>query len=90
MLNTGDADADISITLYFEDAEPRGGFKAICPARRTHHIRLDKLKDAAGEHIPMGVPYAIALSSSAPVYAQYSRLDTTQSKMSLMTTIAAR
>ena len=38
----------------------------------------------------MGVPYAIALSSSVPVYAQYSRLDTTQSNMSLMTTIAAR
>lgn len=90
VLNTGDADANISITLYFEDAEPRTGFTATCPARRTHHIRLDKLLDAGGRHIPTGVPYAIALSSSVPVYAQYSRLDTTQSNMSLMTTIAAR
>ena len=89
MLNTGDADAEIALTLYFEDAEPLTGFAAVCPARRTHHIRLDKLLDESGRHVPMGVPYAIALISSVPVFAQYSRLDTTQANMTLMTTIAA-
>lgn len=90
VLNTGDIDAQIELTLYFEDAEPLTGFSVCCPARRTHHIRLDKLLDASGNHIPMGKPYAIALCSSVPVYAQYSRLDTTQPNMSLMTAIAAR
>lgn len=90
VLNTGDEDAQIELTLYFEDAEPMTGFSAACPARRTHHIRLDKLLSGEGQHVPMGRPYAIALASSVPVVAQYSRLDTTQSNMSLMTTIAAR
>ena len=89
VLNTGDADAEIALTLYFEDAEPLTGFAAVCPARRTHHIRLYKLLYASGRHVPMGVPYAIALISSVPVFAQYSRLDTTQANMTLMTTIAA-
>ena len=89
VLNTGDADAEIALTLYFEDAEPLTGFAAICPARRTHHIRLDKLLDESGRHVPMGVPYAIALISSVPVFALYSRLATTQANMTLLTTIAA-
>ena len=54
------------------------------------HMNLDKLTDAAGRHIPMGKPYAVAVKSSVPVLCQYSRLDTTQVNMSLMTTIAAR
>ena len=90
VLNTCAEDADIELTLYFEDAEPIEGFTAKCPARRTHHIRLDKLTDAAGRHIQMGKPYAVAIKSSVPVLCQYSRLDTTQVNMSLMTTIAAR
>lgn len=90
VLNTGAVDAEIRLTLYFEDAEPMEGFTAFCPAKRTHHIRLDKLLDGKGRHIPMGKPYAVALQSSAPIFAQYSRLDTTQSNMTLMTTVAAR
>lgn len=88
VLNTTDDDADIALTLYFEDREPMTGFSAKCGARRTHHIRLDKLVDANGEHIPMGVPYAILAVSTAPIVAQYSRLDTTQANEALMTTIA--
>ena len=89
VLNTHDEDAEIALTLYFEDQEPITGFTAICPARRTHHIRLDKLEDAAGSHIPMGKPYAVAVKSTVPIVCQYSRLDTTQSNMSHRTTIAA-
>ena len=57
---------------------------------RNKLLGLDKLTDAAGRHIPMGKPYAVAVKSSVPVLCQYSRLDTTQVNMSLMTTIAAR
>ena len=46
VLNSCAEDANIELTLYFEDAEPIEGFTAKCPARRTHHIRLDKLTDA--------------------------------------------
>ncbi len=88
VLNTGDKAADIAITLYFEDGEPMCGFKAACGAKRTHHIRLDKLKNAEGAGVPKGKPYAILLESSQDVVCQYTRLDTTQMQMSLMTTMA--
>lgn len=88
VLNTGDEPAEIELILYFEDREPVCGFKAACPARRTHHIRLDKIKDENGKSIPRGVPYAIYVKSSVPVVVQYSRCDTTQQELALMGLLA--
>ncbi|NMA95483.1 MAG: hypothetical protein GX974_05545 [Clostridiales bacterium] len=88
VLNTGDRDANLNITLYFEDREPSSGFKAICPSKRTNHVRLDEITDGEGRKIPRGVPYAIVLESDEPIVAQYSRLDTTQAELGLMTTMA--
>lgn len=88
VLNTGDTDADIKLTLYFEDREPETGFSAKCGARRTHHIRLDKIVGEGGKKIQRGIPYAILVESNVPIVCQYSRLDTTQSEMSFMGLIA--
>ncbi len=88
VLNTGDEDAHIDMTLYFEGREPRTGFHAVCGARRTHHIRLDRLKDDDGKGIERGVPYAILVDSDVPVVVQYSRCDTTQSELSFMGLLA--
>ncbi|HHY82864.1 MAG TPA: hypothetical protein GX505_09340 [Clostridiales bacterium] len=88
VLNVGKQDANIQLTLYFEDREPMRNFKAVCKAERTNHIRLDKIKGEDGRTIPQDVPYAIMLESDQPVVVQYSRLDTTQAEMSLMTTMA--
>ena len=82
VLNLGEVDARLSFTLYFEDREPMAGPEAICPARRTHHVRLDKLGG-----IPRGVPYALVVDSSVPVAVQYSRCDTTQERMAFMTAV---
>ena len=88
VLNTSDEDAHISLTLFFEDREPNTAFTSFCGARRTHHIRLDKIRDAEGNGIPEAFPYAILLESDTPVVVQYSRLDTSAAEMALMTTIA--
>ncbi|SFQ34898.1 sensory rhodopsin transducer [Caldicoprobacter faecalis] len=88
VLNPGKQDAHITLTLYFEDREPMRGFQAVCKAERTNHIRLDKIKDANGNVVPQGVPYAIMVESDQPIIVQYSRLDTTQAEMALMTTMA--
>ncbi|HML45789.1 MAG TPA: sensory rhodopsin transducer [Clostridia bacterium] len=88
VLNAGDSDACLRITLYFEDREPMEGFAAQCGARRTHHIRLDRLRNEAGQPVPCGVPYAAMVESTAPVVVQYSRCDTTQAPLTLMTTVA--
>ncbi|NLO81466.1 MAG: hypothetical protein GX094_00140 [Clostridiales bacterium] len=88
VLNPGKEDAHIKLTLYFEDREPMRDFCAVCKAERTNHIRLDQIKDADGNGVPQDVPYAIMVESDQPIIVQYSRLDTTQAEMSLMTTIA--
>lgn len=88
VLNTSDETAEISITVYFENKEPMEKFVAVCEARRTNHIRLDKIMDESGEKIPVGIPYALKVESSVPIVVQHSRMDTTQAEMTLMTTIA--
>lgn len=88
VLNVGDQDAHLSITVYFEDREPMTGFTAVCGARRTNHVRLDKIENADGAKITVGVPYALMVESDQPVVVQHSRMDTTQAEMTLMTTIA--
>ncbi len=88
VLNTTDTDAAITIDVYFEDREPMLGFTAVCGARRTNHVRLDKIKNAQGQPIPKDVPYALLVHSSVPVVVQHSRMDVTQAEMTLMTTIA--
>lgn len=87
VLNIGDEDAVIKLTLYYEDREPIEGFVSHCDAKRTHHIRMDKITDADGNHIPQGVPYAAFVESNVEIIAQYSRIDTTQVNMSFATTM---
>ena len=88
VMNTGDEEAVIRITLLYEDRDPVTGLVAKCGAQRTHHIRMDKLVDEKGQHIAMGVPYAALVESNVPIVAQYSRIDTTQVNETLATTMA--
>jgi len=88
VLNTSDKDAHIALTLFFEDREKITDFTSACGAGRTHHIRLDRIRTAAGARIPQDVPYAILIESSEPIVVQYSRLDTSSPEMALMSTIA--
>jgi len=88
VINTSDTDAVISFTLLFEDQDKVEGFTSSCPAGRTHHIRMDKLRNADGNGVPQDKSYAIIVESNVNIVAQYSRMDTSQSEMALMTTIA--
>lgn len=87
-LNLGEEDAEIRLTLYFEDRDPMDRFVTSCGAKRTHHIRLDKLVDETGQPVPRGVPYAIKVDSSVPIVVQHTRLDTSQEALALFTTMA--
>ncbi len=88
ILNTNDTDAYIDITLYFENKDPVTGFKAVCKAKRTNHIRMDKIVSVDGKKVERGIPYAMTVESNVPIVVQYSRLDTTQPEMSFMGLIA--
>lgn len=88
VLNPGDADCVVNIELYFEDRDPVKCMTQVCPAGRTVHIRIDMLKTCSGDSIPRGVGYAGLIRCSVPVVVQYTRVDTTQSPLALMTTMA--
>ncbi len=88
VINTSDVDADIKLTLFFEDRDARADFSSHCAAMRTHHIRMDRLRNENGEPIPRDTPYAVLVESNTPIVCQYSRLDASAPEMALMTTIA--
>lgn len=88
VLNLSGKDANINVTIYFEDDEPLRGITAVCKNERTNHIRLDKAITADGRKIPKDVPYAVLVESDQPVVVQASRLDVSQPEYALMTTIA--
>lgn len=88
VLNTSDQECKLELILYYEDRAPISGLKVTCAAQRTHHVRMDLLTDASGMHIPRGIPYAAVVNASIPVVVQYTRVDTTQSANSIMTTMA--
>ena len=82
VLNEYDEDVKILMTLYFEDRDPVEGLCVTVPARRTKHIRLDK---EFADIIPRGVPYAMIIECGKDVAVQYTRVDTTQKELALMT-----
>jgi hypothetical protein len=88
VLNTTKKDAYIEITLYFENREKISGFMAECKKERTNHIRMDKIRNADGDPVPSGIPYAMMVRSSTEIVLQYTRVDSTQTELALMTTIA--
>ncbi len=88
VINTSNEDAEIHLTAIFEDREPMCEFYSHCGAERTHHIRLDKIRDRNGAPIPYDTPYALLVESSVPIVVQYSRLDASRAELALMTTMA--
>jgi hypothetical protein len=87
VLNTGDQDAHLRVTVYLEDADPLE-FTANVPAQRTRHLRVDDLRDGDGRAVPRQTPYAVVVRADRPVVVQHSRLDVSTPRTALMTTIA--
>lgn len=86
ILNPGDKDAHIELTIYFADRDPAGPYAVTIPARRTRHLRFNDLKEP--ESIPPGTDYSSVFRSDMPVVIQHSRLDTRHGKAALLSTIA--
>ena len=86
ILNTGDDDAHVELTLFFTDRDPVGPYRATVGARRTAHLRFNELDDP--EPVPRDVDYASVIESDAPIVVQHTRLDSRAAEIALMTTIA--
>ncbi|TCS39375.1 hypothetical protein EDC30_101331 [Paucimonas lemoignei] len=86
ILNTGNSDAHVAITIFFKDREPAGPYRVAVNARRTLHLRFNDLHDP--EPVPRGTDYAVVLESDVPIVVQHTRLDSRQAELALLSTIA--
>lgn len=86
ILNAGDHEARIAITLYFADREPAGPYEFTVPSRRTVHLRFNDLEDP--EPVPRDTPYSSVIKADRPVVVQHTRLDSRRAEVSLLSTIA--
>jgi hypothetical protein len=86
ILNAASEDADVRITLFFEDRDPVGPYRVHVPARRTLHLRFNDLKDPAP--VPRDTPYASLIESNVPIVVQHTRLDSRDPHIALLSTVA--
>jgi hypothetical protein len=86
ILNAGDEDAQVEITLFFTDREPVGPYKVTVGARRTSHLRFNDLTDP--EPVPLGTDYASVIESNVPIVVQHTRLDSRKAELALLSTMA--
>jgi hypothetical protein len=86
LLNATDTDASVEVTVYFTDREPVGPYRVTVAARRTVHLRFDKLTDP--EPVPRDTEYASVITSDVPIVVQHTRLDSRQAELGLLSTMA--
>ena len=85
VLNAGDEDAHITLTIFFTNREPVT-YKVTVPARRTLHLRFNDLTDP--EPVPLDTDYSSVFESDVPITVQHTRLDSRRAEISLLSTIA--
>lgn len=86
LLNAGDRDARVELTVFFADREPAGPYRVTVPARRTVHLRFNELEDP--EPVPRGTDFATLIESDVPIVVQHTRLDSRQAENALLSTVA--
>jgi len=86
ILNAGDRNAQVRITIYFANREPIGPYRVTVAARRTLHLKFNDLTDPAP--IQRDTDYASVFESDVPIIVQHTRLDSRRAEVSLLSTIA--
>ena len=86
LLNAGNRDANVTVTIFYADRDPSGPYRVKVPAGRTLHLRFNDLRDP--EPIPVGTDFSSVIESDVPIVVQHTRLDSRTPDVSLMTTAA--
>lgn len=86
ILNASESVAHVEIIAYFKDRAPVGPYRVEVAAYRTAHVRFNDLKDP--EPIPRDTDYSCVLRSNVPIVVQHTRLDSRQSNLALLSTVA--
>jgi hypothetical protein len=86
ILNAGDQEAHVRLTIFFADREPLGPYRITVAPRRTLHLRFNDLKDPAP--VPHDTDYSSVFESDVPIVLQHTRLDSRHAEVSLLSTMA--
>ena len=86
ILNAGERDANVRITVFFSDRDPVGPYRITVPAKRTRHVRFNDLADP--HPVPRDTDYSSVIESDAPIVVQHTRLDSRQAELALLSTMA--
>jgi hypothetical protein len=86
ILNAGDRDAHVAITIFFSDRDPVGPYRVTVAARHTLHLRFNDLDDP--QPIPRDTDYASVFESDEAIIVQHTRLDSRHAEVSLLSTTA--
>lgn len=88
ILNTNDKDANVLISVYFEDKEPVENIPYLVPAKRIRCFTSDDSEVLGGLKIGIGEQYSMEIKSDVGVIVQYGRLDVQQPNMAYMALMA--
>jgi hypothetical protein len=86
ILNAGDRDAHVRLTIYYPDREPVGPYLLDVPARRTRQVRYEEL--IIPRPIPRAIEYASVIESDVPIVVQHMRLDSREAENALISSVA--
>ena len=87
VLNTGTAEASISLAFYFADRPAVTDVRIRVGGERCLHVRFDRPEMLGGFVVPREVPYGLRVESDVPVVVQHSRLDVTQANMAFISVV---
>src|SRR5437763_16767633 len=77
VLNAGDSDAHVEITIYFADREPAGPYRIDVPARRTQPARFND--PTAPAPAPQPPDHPTTIRSDLPLLVPHPPLPPSQS-----------
>jgi hypothetical protein len=86
ILNAGDRQAHVDITLFFADREPVGPYRVTISPRRTLHLRFNDLEQPAA--VPRDTDFSSVFEADVPIIVQHTRLDSRHAEVSLLSTTA--
>lgn len=87
IVNDSKKDAEIKVKLYFTDKDAYEEIKWSVKAGRVRCFRTNNIDDMCGFSVPLGVQYAMKLTSNCEIVVQYGRLDNTQANLAFYTTL---
>ena len=85
VLNAGDTDAQLELTIYHHGREPVGPYTFKVAARRCRQVRVNDLIEP--EAVPLDEDYSLVIRCDVSVVVQFTRQDTRSAANALCGTV---